>query len=427
MKVLIVNTSERVGGAAVAANRLLKALNKNGIAAKMLVNNKNTDDSDVLEIPGKWRKKIKFVFERFLIFLLNGFSKKNLFDIDPAFTGTNITRLDCFKEADVIHLHWINQGMLSLKNLRQILQSGKPVVWTMHDQWASTGICHSTGDCIAFRNSCGSCPLLTHSGERDLSKRIFLHKQELNQQYSVLYITCSKWLKSQSEDSGVIRMQQIKSIPNPIDINLFKPVSKTESRSALHLPLDKKLILIGAVKLTDWRKGFDYMLRAFYRLDGMYSSLKNQLEIVAIGNGVNSIQKDIPFTVNGFSYVSSEKELARIYNAVDFFFTPSLFENLPNMIMEAMACGVPCMGFEVGGIPEMIDHKENGYVARYRDVEDLISGFSYLLNLSDNNYAVMSRQCREKVENFYSEDRVANLYKVVYEDAMSERVIRNNG
>ena len=138
MKVLIVSTSERVGGAAVAANRLMKALNKNGVKARMLVNNKITADPEVLEVPGKWRKKYNFIFERFLIFLLNAFSRKRLFDIDPSFTGSDITRLDCFKEADVIHLHWINQGMLSLRDLRKVLRSGKPVVWTMHDQWAST-------------------------------------------------------------------------------------------------------------------------------------------------------------------------------------------------------------------------------------------------------------------------------------------------
>lgn len=175
--VLIVNTSERTGGAAVAANRLMKALNKNGIDAEMLVADKNTSDVHVFDIPGKLRKKYNFIFERLLILVRNKFSKKRLFEIDPAFTGTDITKLPCFKKADVIHLHWINQGMLSMRNLRKIIRSGKKIVWTMHDQWCSTGICHSTGDCLKFQTHCAACPVLQTSRRKDLAWRTFVKKK----------------------------------------------------------------------------------------------------------------------------------------------------------------------------------------------------------------------------------------------------------
>lgn len=426
MKVLIVSTSERVGGAAVAANRLMKALNKNGVKARMLVNNKITADPEVLEVPGKWRKKYNFIFERFLIFLLNAFSRKRLFDIDPSFTGSDITRLDCFKEADVIHLHWINQGMLSLRDLRKVLRSGKPVVWTMHDQWASTGICHSTGDCVAFRQACGLCPLLAHRRKKDLSNRVFLRKKDMNRQHPVLYVTCSHWLESNVMSSGIMETQKVTAIPNPIDVASFKPLLKSDCRALCRLPLDKKLVLVGAVKVTDWRKGFDYMVKAFARLGELRPDLMQRFEIVAIGDGASSIQAVVPFVVNGYDYVSSEEDLVRLYNAVDFFFTPSLFENLPNMIMEAMACGVPCIGFEVGGIPEMIDHKRNGYVARYKDVDDLVSGISWLLALSDAEYAGMARACRDKVEKQYSEEKIAGSYRDIYEYVLQKNIAEAN-
>ena len=99
-----------------------------------------------------------------------------------------------------------------------------------------------------------------------------------------------------------------------------------------------------------------------------------------------------------------------IYNAADVFLLPSLSENLPNTIMEAMACGTPCVGFEVGGIPEMIDHKQNGYVARYKDAADLAEGIRYVLD----NREELGRNAREKVMREYREEIVAKKYIEIY-------------
>ena len=147
MRILIVNTSEKIGGAAIAANRLMDALCNNGIQAKMLVCNKQTDDKNVICMKGKFQKKWKFVWERVVIWMNNLFNRKNIFKISIANTGFDITNLPEFKEADIIHLHWINQGMLSLNNIQKIIDTGKPIVWTMHDMWECTGICHHAYNC----------------------------------------------------------------------------------------------------------------------------------------------------------------------------------------------------------------------------------------------------------------------------------------
>ena len=147
MRVLIINTAERIGGAAIAANRLMEALKNNGIKAKMLVRNKQTDQVTVVALKKSWRRIWQFTWERIVIWAANGFKRHNLFAMDIANTGTDITSLPEFRQADVIHLHWINQGMLSLKDIQRILASGKPVVWTMHDMWPFTGICHYSGEC----------------------------------------------------------------------------------------------------------------------------------------------------------------------------------------------------------------------------------------------------------------------------------------
>lgn len=419
MKVLIVNTSERVGGAAVAANRLMKALNKNGVAAKMLVNNKSTDDVNVVEVPWKWRKKFNFVFERGLIYILNGFTRNRLFEIDPAFTGSDITKLPCFKEADIIHLHWVNQGMLSLRSLRRIFESGKPVVWTMHDQWCATGICHHTADCEGNKKSCGCCPILKYAGRNDLSHRIFEKKNRLYNLSPVQFIACSEWLMNTVKKSSLLERQDIVAIPNPIDTGIFQPLDKSLCRSELNLPLDKKLVLVGAVNVSDKRKGFDYMVESLNRLADDYR-IGEQLEVVCMGKGGSFLQSMLKCKVYSFDFVMDAELMVKIYSAVDVFMIPSLFENLPNMIMEAMACGIPCVGFNVGGIPEMIDHKINGYVAEYESVKDLCSGLRFLLLQDADTYRRFSEICRRKVLDFYSEknvvERMLSLYAVRLEN-----------
>lgn len=169
MRVLIVNTSEKAGGAAVAANRLMDALNNNGVKAKMLVRDKVTDDITVVGLPRSLRMQWNFLWERWCIFCRLHFSRKNLFALDIANAGYDITSLPEFKEADIIHLHWVNQGMLSLKTIRKIISSGKPVVWTMHDIWPASSICHLTLGCHHYNNGCGNCKYLPGNGGEERS------------------------------------------------------------------------------------------------------------------------------------------------------------------------------------------------------------------------------------------------------------------
>ena len=174
MRVLIVNTSEKTGGAAVASNRLMDALNNNGVKAKMLVRDKQADHITVAALPRSPMLRWHFLWERWCIFRRLHFSRDHLFEIDIANSGSDITSLPEFKEADVIHLAWINQGMLSLNGIRKILDTGKPVVWTMHDAWPATAICHNTHGCPKFKTTCHECPLLPGGGSKtDLSNKIW--------------------------------------------------------------------------------------------------------------------------------------------------------------------------------------------------------------------------------------------------------------
>ena len=418
MRILIVNTSERTGGAAIAAGRLTEALKSHGIKAKMLVRDKQTDRISTVALGGGWKQVRKFVWERVVIWINSHFRRERLFSVDIANTGNDITRLPEFKEADLIHLHWINQGMLSLKVIRKILASGKPVVWTMHDMWPCTGICHHARTCTAFHSECGACPMIYSQKRKDLSTRIFRQKQRLYASGGIHFVTCSHWLEGMAKQSALLANQPVSVIPNPISTTLFHPMKQTEARQKLALPTEGKLILFGSVKLTDKRKGIDYMVEACRLLAKQHPALKEQLALVAVGMHAAELQPLVPFKVHNMGYVREEHQLVEIYNAADLYVIPSLDENLPNTIMEAMACGTPCVGFPTGGIPEMIDHLKNGYLTKEHSAKQLGEGIYTLLTTPA--YESLSHEAVAKVNACYSERSVANQYGQLYAKLLKE-------
>ena len=419
MRVLIINTSERTGGAAIAAGRLLEALKNNGLKAKMLVRDKESDKLNVVGLNYNLLALCKFVWERVVIWKANRFRRNNLFKVDIANTGTDITSLPEFIQADVIHLHWINQGMLSLKDIRKILESGKPVVWTMHDMWPFTGICHHARECKRYETECHNCPFIFRGGNRyDLSWRVFEKKKQLYQLAPMTFVGCSNWLTNKARASELLIGQTICSIPNPINTNLFKPRNKKEARILCQLPTDKKLVLFGSVKITDKRKGIDYFVEACNLLAEKHPELIESVGIVAFGKGCEVLKPLVPFPVYSLNYVSDDHKMVNIYNAVDLYTTPSLEENLPNTIMEAMACGVPCVGFKVGGIPEMIDHLHNGYVATYLSAEDFANGIYW--TLKESEYSHLAEEAHRKVVSHYAESVVVKRYIDVYNKITGE-------
>ena len=420
MRVLIVNTSERIGGAALAANHLMDALNNNGVKATMLVRDKQTSDITVATLPHSWRNRLRFLWERWCVFCHLHFSRTHLFEVDIANTGADITALPEFKSADIIHLSWINQGMLSLKSIRKILRSGKPVVWTMHDIWLATGICHVTLDCTHFHTSCGKCRLLPHGGSRhDLSYRVFKRKKKLLHDAPISIVTCSQWLADEARKSGILAHQTIQAIPNPIDTHVFRPGNQQQARARMRLPQDKKIILFAAQRVSNPNKGFFYLCDACHKLAAEHPEMLQTTAIAVMGDARGKLADIFDFEIYNLGYLSDTRQLVACYNAADVFVLPSLSENLPNTIMEAMACGVPCVGFDVGGIPEEIDHRQNGYVAQYRSVDDLARGLRWVLCEAD--YDQLRREALHKVAMHYSQQAVAKQYIEVYRQALTHK------
>ena len=416
MRVLIINTSERTGGAAVAAHRLMDALNNNGVKAKMLVRDKETDQLTVSALPQSWRQQWNFLWERFVVWTRLHFKREHLFEIDIANCGTDITKLPEFQEADIIHLHWINQGMLSLNNIRKILESGKPVVWTMHDIWPATAICHYCRGCEQYQVECTKCPLLPGGS---MAKRVWRQKVRMLQSQCITFVCCSEWLAGEAKKSALLAGQRIVSIPNAIDSRVFCPQNKQQARQTLGLPVDSRIILFVSQRVTDPRKGMNYFVEAIQTLVQQHPEMRENTGVAILGGHAEEVASQLALPSYPLGYVSDPQRIVSVYNAADVFVLPSLEDNLPNTLMEAMACGVPCVSFRVGGIPEMIDHQSNGYVAQPCDANDLAQGIHYVLAEAD--YDCLCHECVKKVARCYSQQSVANRYIEEYQLRMKPK------
>lgn len=416
MRVLIINTSERTGGAAVAANRLMEALNNNGVKAKMLVREKETKSITVVGLKYQWLQRWRFLWERWTIFSHLHWQRNHLFEIDIANTGANITNLPEFREADIIHLNWINQGMLSLKDIHRILASGKPVVWTMHDMWPATAICHYTKGCKAFTSECRNCQLLPGKGSKnDLANKTWKRKQGMMKNGNITFVTCSRWLEGQAKQSQLLRDHHVMSIPNCIDTHTYKPQNKMRSRQEIGLPVDKRLLLFVSQRVTDERKGMNYLIEAIEKIVSQHPEWKENTGVAILGGQASIFQEKLSLPVYPLGYVSDEKKIVDVYSSVDAFVIPSLEDNLPNTVMEALSCGVPCVGFKTGGIPEMIDHRKNGYIAEYRNSSDLADGIKWVIDEADR--VSLSQNALRKVALSYSQHSVAMKYIEAYNQA----------
>ncbi len=415
MKVVFVNTNDDGGGAAIACRRIQRALaTYEGVEGHILVQEKNTDDTNVISIaPHGWQRAlawVRFVAER-LYFLPHERSPDVRFQFNPGVAGTDISDHPLVQSADVIHLHWVNFGYLSVASLGELFALGKPVVWTFHDMWAFTGGCHHSGDCEHFRQNCGNCKMVKHPGSDDISHRRWLAKDEAYRPFTA--VACSRWLEGRAKQSALLRDYRVLSIPNPIDTKIFRPISQAEARQKLGLPADKDLILFAAMRVEAVGKGFSYLADALRLLDQQQPQRMQGVEVVTFGHSGKDLASALPVGLHALGHLSDPEQINLAYCAASVFVIPSLEENLPNTIMEALACGTPVVGFDTGGIPEMIDHQINGYVAQYKSSASLAEGILWIL---DNNAdGMLSKNARQKVLDTYAEKVVARQYADLYD------------
>lgn len=411
MKVTLINTADAGGGAPAACMRLLKALVQNGVDVTMAVQLKLTAEPRVIPTTGKRVAKANFLLERLPFIAFEEKDKTVRFAFSAANSGSNIADHPAIQDADILHLHWTNSGYLSINNLKQLLQLGKPVVWTLHDMWAFTGGCHYSNGCDHFLNECGNCWMLRRPRANDLSHKVWQRKFDMLQSAKNLTIvSCSNWLGNVSRSSGLLGNRPTVAIPNPIDIDIFSPKDKATVRKKWGIDADAKIILFGAANINDRRKGITYVVEALHLLKQQIGDASVQM--VIFGKNKHFDTAILPFKVKELNIISAESDLAEIYSVADVFVSPSLEDNLPNMIMESLACGTPVAAFNTGGIPDLIDHQQNGYLAEYKSSADLAAGVHHLLFSEDS--ANLAASARQKVLDNFTNNKVAKQYIDLY-------------
>lgn len=419
MQIVHINRSDTTGGAAVAAMRIVEALNKSDVDARLLVAEKKSDKSYVESIADNRIDKTR-LFYNFIKEIASYYphekNKETRFAWSAGSSGFNISKHPLIKKADIIHIHWINQGFISINGLSKLIKLNKPIVWTLHDMWSFTGGCHYVGDCNNFHNNCGFCPFLNDQAANDVSYQQHQKKSSIYKNANINIVTCSNWLAQEAKKASLFEGKNIISIPNPIETDLYIPKSQSEARTRLKLPSDKKIILFGAANVTDPRKGMSHLIFALKHL--IEKIPQEKIELVIFGKTPPSITKMFPYPVHLLNYIDSRETLINLYNAADLFVLPSLEDNLPNTVMEALACGLPVAAFRIGGVPEMITHGSNGFLAAPGDGIGLAEGIKELL-FSDKTEA-FRLNARNKAEECYSPKLIANNYISLYKSILNK-------
>jgi glycosyltransferase involved in cell wall biosynthesis len=421
MKVTLINTSDAGGGAPAACLRLFKALRSQQVDATLLVQHKKTSEEGVVAVVKNVFNaviaKLDFLYERLPFMFFHERDKSVRFAFSSANAGSGIKNKQVVKDADILHIHWTNSGFLSIHDLKQLVDTGKPIVWTLHDMWTFTGGCHYAGACKHYRNECGDCYFLSDPSPDDISHSGWLRKAAMySGNKNITFVACSDWLAGVAKESALLKSFNITSIPNPIDTEVYSPKNKLETREQWGINPFAKIILFGAANINDRRKGVEYFLSALNHLT-MNCPDKGLVEVVIFGKNKHFDITQLPFKAHSFSLITSQQELAELYSLADVFVLPSTEDNLPNTVMESMACGTPVVAFKVGGIPEMIDHQQNGYLAEFKSGADMAKGIFEILYTDDNTR--YSKSARDKVLNDFNNEKVAQQYMEVYRSILS--------
>lgn len=411
MKILLLNASDVEGGAARAAYRLHQGLQTVGAASQMLVQAKHVDDGMVLSSQTKLANLLGRIRPNLDRLPLQFYANRNLTAFSSQWLPDAVASRVAQLCPDVINLHWICGGYLQIETVAKL---NKPLVWTLHDMWAFTGGCHYSQECDRYTNSCGSCPQLHSSKQWDLSHWTWNRKANAWKNLNLTIVTPSAWLANCAQSSSLLKNFRIKVIPNGLDPKKYKPINRQVARELLNLPQDQQLVLFGSVsEASNLRKGFHLLQLALRKLSN--SEWQDKIGLVIFGTSQSSNLSDLGFKSRYLGRLSDDISLALVYSAADVFIAPSTQDNLPNTIMEALACGTPCISFNIGGMPEMIEHQQNGYLAQPLDVEDLSQGIVWVLQ-DQERYQKLCDRAREKVEQEFSQNLQAHRYLSLFKE-----------
>ncbi|MEH1948778.1 MAG: glycosyltransferase family 4 protein [Nostoc sp.] len=413
MKILHISTHDISGGAARAAYRLHTGLQNIGLQSQMLVQEKYSNDKTV--VAPKIRlfqgiAKAKLTVESLPLKLYR--QKKNT----PFFTQWLPDRVIpkvAQINPDIINLHWISGGFMQIETFAKLK---RPLVWTLHDMWGFTGGCHVTGECDRYKISCGACPQLSSGNEWDLSRWVWQRKVKAWKNLNLTLVSPSSWLAECARSSSLFHNLRIEVIPHGLDTQKYRPINQHFAREALNLPQDKKLILFGAIEATsDRNKGFHLLQPALQELSK--SGWKDDLEVVIFGASQPENPPDLGFKTHYLGHLHDAISLATVYSAADVMLVPSLQESFGQTASESFACGTPVVAFNATGLKDIVDHQQNGYLAKPYEVEDFAKGITWVLE-NEQRLQKLSFYARDKAEQEFTLELQARRYSALFQEIL---------
>jgi len=420
LKVVHLNTYDGNGGAGRACMRLNRALLSQNIDSKIIVHYKFGNNPEIKTFN---RNVIQKSYTAATIILERILAKRFLKpDSRTPFSftwfGRSVIKHPDVKNADIIHLHWINHGFLDPKHIAEIKKSGKPVVWTFHDSNVFTGGCHVRYACDHYQQQCGNCPLLINPAADDISHSIWKQKNKAYQQLDFSIAAPSSWMLASVKKSSLMLGKPVNHIPNTLETDVFKPADKKQAKQQAGLPTDKFIFLSGFMpSRKDLHKGTQYLLESMELLKQRLGVDADQVEVVVFGNRGTENLPDFPFKTSFLGTINNDEKLALYYAAADAFLIPSLEDNLPYTVMESLSCGTPVIAFTTGGIPDMVRHEHNGYLATYKSSESFADGMEWIIKHSEKEK--LNRQARQTIMDRFSEEVIAKQHIEVYNNLLN--------
>lgn len=371
MKVLIINHSDTKGGASVVSRRLLDALVADGVDARMLVKDISDEGrrNPRIERAGTaLGRRAAFLAEKGYTFVRNGFNRRDVFKIDAGRFGLPLHRHPWVREADVIMLNWVNQGMLSLGGLSKLCALGKPVVWTMHDMWPVTGICHHAGTCDGYTLGreavCGDCPFVGGPGRLlpGFARGVARRKAEIYSRYPNLrLVAVSRWMAERAGEAFARPTEDIAIIPNAFPVEDFHTTPR-RTRRELGIEGEEALIVMGAARLDDPIKRLDMAISAMNMLKMLVDAGKcRPARLVLYGElRAPEVLANLRLPYTWLGKIADKALLAELYAHATAVISTSEYETLPGTLIEGQAAGAFPVSFDRGGQGDIISDPSLG-------------------------------------------------------------------
>ena len=343
----------------------MQALRKQGVDARMVVFTKMTDSPYVDVVSTRFRRLARFTWERSHLFMHNGYSNENLYHLSDGSCGFKLWEHPWVTDADVLHLGWINQGLLSLNGLRKLAELGKPIMWTTYDMWAFTGICHINHGCKRYREQCGCCPMLNSNNPDDISHRVWLKKKKLYDETPIHFFTINKWMANLAHRSSLLRDKEITILPPAFQLRDFT-TTPTDGYPAFDPIKSRRRILVQAPVLDDDSKNLPLTIEALNLIFDTHPEIANDTGVIFVGEIKNRALLDrLRFSWIYLGLITDIQLLRQLYASCEIVLSTASWELVGRSLIEGMAAG--CVPVSIGGGAEsdIINHPGNiGFVAK---------------------------------------------------------------